>query len=256
MNELTIVNKDGAAVIDSREVAAWVEKNHKDLMRDIRGYVDCMEGERKIAPSEFFLESTYVSEQNKTLPCYLVTRKGCEMVANKLTGQKGVLFTAAYIEKFHEYEEKLKRPMSPTDLLELQVKALREIENRQDEQTKAIAATNARIDSIKDAVTLNTQSWREDCRKLIVRIARNMGGYEYIKDVHAEIFKLVDQRGGVSLSIRLANKRARMAAEGVCKSKRDKLTKVDIIADDKKLIEIYTAIVKEMAVKELDGETA
>ena len=40
-----------------------------------------------------------------------------------------------------------------------------------------------------------------------------------------------------------------MAGEGVCKSKRDKLTKVDIIADDKKLIEIYIAIVKEMAVK-------
>lgn len=40
-----------------------------------------------------------------------------------------------------------------------------------------------------------------------------------------------------------------MADEGVCKSARDKLTKVDVIADDKKLIEIYLAIVKEMAVK-------
>ena len=76
-----------------------------------------------------------------------------------------------------------------------------------------------------------------------------MGGTEFIKEVQAEVFRLVDERGGVSLSVRLANKRRRMADEGVCKSKRDKVNKLDIIAEDKKLIEIYIAIVKEMAVK-------
>ena len=45
------------------------------------------------------------------------------------------------------------------------------------------------------------------------------------------------------------NKRRRMADEGACKSKRDRLNKVDVIAEDKKLIEIYVAIVKEVAVK-------
>ena len=51
------------------------------------------------------------------------------------------------------------------------------------------------------------------------------------------------------METRLTNKRRRMADEGVCKSKRDRLNKVDVIADDKKLIEIYVAIVKEMAIK-------
>ena len=63
----------------------------------------------------------------------------------------------------------------------------------------------------------------------------------------AEIFALVDERAGVSLATRLTNQRRRMADEGVCKSKRDKLNKVDVIADDKKLIEIYLAVAKEMA---------
>ncbi len=40
-----------------------------------------------------------------------------------------------------------------------------------------------------------------------------------------------------------------MADEGVCKSTRDKLSKLDVINDDNKLIEIYTAIVKEFAIK-------
>ena len=40
-----------------------------------------------------------------------------------------------------------------------------------------------------------------------------------------------------------------MADEGASKSKRDNLTKVDVISDDKKLVEIYVAVVKEFAIK-------
>ena len=43
--------------------------------------------------------------QNKTQPCYNVTHKGCEFIANKLTGIKGTEFTARYVNRFHELEE-------------------------------------------------------------------------------------------------------------------------------------------------------
>lgn len=130
-----------------------------------------------------------------------------------------------------------------------ELRLLINLEMRQKEQDRAIAEVNQRVDDIKDVVALNPQSWREEARKLIVRIAQSMGGNEFIRDVQAEIFGLVDERAGVSLATRLTNKRRRMADEGVCKSKRDKLNKVDVIADDKKLIEIYLAVVKEMAVQ-------
>lgn len=65
-----------------------VEKEHKNLLADIRGYVTILEnsGERNFAPSDFFIESTYVSEQNKTLPCYLgtlllMTRKKAKLLS-------------------------------------------------------------------------------------------------------------------------------------------------------------------------------
>lgn len=60
--------------LDSREVAEMVKKTHKELLRDIRRYCEQL-GESKIALTEFFSESTYVTEQNKTMPCYLVTKK-------------------------------------------------------------------------------------------------------------------------------------------------------------------------------------
>lgn len=122
-------------------------------------------------------------------------------------------------------------------------------ELKQKEQDKALEAVNQKVDGIRDVVVLNPNSWREECRKLLAKVAQARGGGGAYQEVNAEVFQLVDERARVSLETRLTNKRRRMADEGVCKSKRDKLNKVDVIADDAKLIEIYIAIVKEMAVK-------
>jgi hypothetical protein len=130
-----------------------------------------------------------------------------------------------------------------------QLQLLINIETRQREQEKALAAMNNRIDNMKEVIALDVHSWRKDAQHLISKIATANGGFDSMKDIYNEIYRLVEERAGVSLSTRLTNKRRRMADEGICKSKRDKLTKVDIIADDKKLIEIYIAIVKEKAVK-------
>lgn len=118
----------------------------------------------------------------------------------------------------------------------------------QKEQSQALDEVNQKVDGIRDVVTLNPYVWRSECRNLLSRIAQSRGGGEAYREVNSEVFQLVDERAGVSLATRLTNKRRRMADEGVCKSRRDKLTKVDVIAEDKKLIEIYTAIVKEMAI--------
>ena len=92
--------------ITSMEVAQMVDKEHSKLLRDIRNYVSQL-GEAKIGFSDFFTESTYLDANNQSRPCYLVTKKGCEFIAHKLTGVKGTQFTAMYINRFHEMEEAL-----------------------------------------------------------------------------------------------------------------------------------------------------
>lgn len=116
-------------------VANMVEKQHKDLMRDIRGYIDQMEelGQRNFAPSDFFTDGTYTSEQNKQLPCYLISKKGCEFIANKLTGSKGTLFTALYVTKFNAMEQQeQKKSLSAMDMIRLQLAAMTELDSRVD----------------------------------------------------------------------------------------------------------------------------
>ena len=90
-------------ILDSVEVAGMIEKDHKLLMRDIRRYIEQLDG-CKIEPVDFFMKSSYVDTKGETRPCYRITRKGCELIANKLTGTKGTIFTARYINRFHEME--------------------------------------------------------------------------------------------------------------------------------------------------------
>ena len=108
MYELTIIKKSNGAYIDSREVAEVIGKQHGHLMRDIRCYAEIIENsiQSNFGLNDFFLESSYVDAIGRTLPCYLLSKMGCELVAHKLTGEKGVLFTAAYVALFNEMEQR------------------------------------------------------------------------------------------------------------------------------------------------------
>jgi Rha family phage regulatory protein len=125
MNDLTVFNRGGQLYTDSRDVAKMVGKDHAHLMRDIKKYVGVLT-QSKIGFSDFFIESTYKDPTGRTLPCYLITKKGCEFVANKLTGEKGILFTATYINAFHKMEDTIKQlpAAQPEDYKLIRAKAM------------------------------------------------------------------------------------------------------------------------------------
>ncbi len=140
MDELKVFNFNDVDVVDSRDVARMVERNHKDLLRDIRGYVKIMEesNERKIAPVDFFIPSTYQDGKGETRPCYLITKKGCDMVANKMTGEKGVLFTAAYVSAFERMRKQAPSAFQAPASKELQ--AIFMLDNRTVQHEQRITA--------------------------------------------------------------------------------------------------------------------
>lgn len=121
--------------LTSMEVAEMVGKSHDKLLRDIRTYVEQL-SLSKIGESDFFTESTYKNERGKEYPCYNVTKKGCEFIANKLTGIKGTEFTAKYINRFHDMEDELRQPKSPIQILELEFAALKEVDSKVDAVNK------------------------------------------------------------------------------------------------------------------------
>ncbi len=100
--------------LNSREVAEMVKKTHANLLKDIRSYINQL-AEVNLHSGDFFSESNYLDVNGQSRPCYLVTKKGCEFIAHKLTGQKGTEFTARYINRFHEMEDEL-TIINPSDI--------------------------------------------------------------------------------------------------------------------------------------------
>jgi phage regulator Rha-like protein len=58
--------------------------------------------------SEYFIEDSYKDKSGKENRCYQCTKMGCEILANKMTGEKGILFTAKYVERFNKMETVIK----------------------------------------------------------------------------------------------------------------------------------------------------
>ncbi len=184
MNKLTIISQNGAQVIDSREVAEMVNKRHDHLMRDIKNYckIICESTAPNLGVSngpnfgvvDFFIESTYQDNKGETRPCYLLTKKGCDMVANKMTGEKGVLFTAAYVTAFEHMREALqpKLPGTYLDALKALVASEEEKQKLLDENTemKPHAILGRAI------TTANTSILVGDLAKILRQNGVNIGG--------------------------------------------------------------------------------
>lgn len=150
---------------------------------------------------------------------------------------------------FIQVEKKYKAASLATQELSPQLQVMINLEIEQKRQAEKLEHVEERIESIREVVAIDTTSWREDTGRILRKIGMECGDSKSYQDVRAESYQLLEKRMGVNVKQRLTNKRRRMADEGVCKSRRDKLNYLDVIADDKKLIEGYTAIVKELAIK-------
>lgn len=124
MHNLALINTHHTTTLDSREVAVMVGKQHYDLMKSIRQFCEHLsKGDFSLA--DYFTPAIFVDTQGKERPRYDCTKKGCEMIAHKMTGERGTQFTAAYINRFHEMEARA-LPQSLPEALRLYADALEE----------------------------------------------------------------------------------------------------------------------------------
>lgn len=173
----------------------------------------------------------------------LLTESGYLMLVKSLKDDLAWQVQRQLVKSYFTVKEFKSQELSP------QLQLLINMELEQKRQAEKLEEVEGKMDSIREVVALSPTQWRKDTSNLINKIALSMGGYEHIRAIREESYKLLEQRMGVALNIRLTNKKKTMALNGICKSKLDKLNQLDVIADDKKLIEGYIAIVKELVIK-------
>ena len=99
----------GKIVTSSQAVAYYFEKQHRNVLRAIRGML------KNEHTKEMFYEYLYTDKQNdQTYPAFLMTRDGFTLLAMGFTGKKALEWKIRYIQAFNEMEKKLKKQENPT----------------------------------------------------------------------------------------------------------------------------------------------
>lgn len=168
MNQLTIN-------IPSTEVAEMVGRDHNEVLKDIRRIMNQL-GEGNL-PQSYFIESTYTNTQNKELPCFLLTKKGCELYGTRMTGEKGTQFAVKYIERFNEMEYQQVQNVVPLSKDQALVTVLRTtadlvedtqaIRNEQHEMRKELSLINEKVE---EQITLTSGEQRTVQKEVAIKV--------------------------------------------------------------------------------------
>ena len=105
--DLGIIIENKRPVVSSRDVARVFEKEHFNVIRDIKN-LECDEEFNAIN----FEAVDYTDAKGEKRPMYLITRDGFTILAMGFTGKKAIDFKLKYITAFNAMEEQLKNPFN------------------------------------------------------------------------------------------------------------------------------------------------
>lgn len=263
MNNLIPMELNNQRIITTKVLAEEFGATEKNIQDNFANNKD-----RFIEGKHFHkLEGQELKEFKNSLPDYigsplkfasslmLWTEKGAARHAK-------ILDTDEAWEVYEQLEEtyfrvKEQKPACIEDLIIMQAQNLKDLRMQLNQVNhNALAAkaeaeeTKQEVQAIRDVVAINPNVWRAEVQNLLNKIAIQRGGTsEAYKEVREQSYKLLNERAGAKLEIRLTNRRRKVLEETGSKSKAEKVSKLDVIADDKRLTEVYLAIVKEMAIK-------
>ena len=106
----TVSVHDGRPAVTSREVSRYFNKRHDAVLRDIAAITsNCP----KSFSAHNFVGASYLDEQAKNRPMYIIYRDGFMLLVMGYTGKKALAIKLAYIEAFNAMEEELARKNRP-----------------------------------------------------------------------------------------------------------------------------------------------
>ncbi|WP_217597139.1 Rha family transcriptional regulator [Cohnella sp. GbtcB17] len=190
MVQLEIVKRDGLLAVDSRDIAEMTSVRHSDLLEKIDVYVmHLTNGEFRSL--DFFIPGEYRDSKGEVRRKFDCTRKGCDMIANKMTGEKGVLFTAAYVTKFEEME----RAADPMHGASPELRAIFMVDRRTQELTGRIDHVERKLD---EQITIDHGEARRLQRAISKAVYDHSENDENRKRLFPELHREIKDRFGVA----------------------------------------------------------
>lgn len=250
---MKIINQNGKLLTDSRDVAEMVDVRHDNLLSKIDGYISVLSTNLNFKVSDFFIKGEYRDSTGRTLPHYYITKKGCDMVANKMTGKKGVLFTATYVTKFEEMEKQADIDVSlltpEMQMFKHMFDGVAKMQIEHSQTQKELTEVKSTVETIQETFLQRDDDWRKSINTMLNGAAfRSSQEYRVLR---SESYQALEERGKCDLNTRLRNYTKRLEECGATKTQIKNANKMDVIEADARLKEIYTTVVKELSIGSL-----
>lgn len=282
-SDLIILNND-QALTTSLKVAECFEKRHGDVIRKIEQLQEQI-GQRKIASSSVtFIQSSYINQQSKEQPMYLMNRDSFTLLVMGFTGDKALEWKIRYIQAFNRMEEELRKrqenkPMTSLEILQHQVTVMTEHERHLKEHDNLISQVQADIKQIKQnnngmflrhemadirqqqqldqhetdiqklQRVISDKGPREEIKTLIsavvTKTADTTEPYSY-KEAYEVLYKYIRDEKKIRLSTKLTNLKRLRSEQGWSKAKIEKLSCLDAIDADPAIWGAIRDAVKEL----------
>jgi Rha family phage regulatory protein len=150
VKDLGLIIRESKVVVSSRDVAEVYGKEHKDVLKKIRDFIQIVPelGRRNFTPS------VYVNDQNKEMPEFLMDRQGFSILVNKFTGEDALKFTVKYTKAFEDMAKSLEQqaPGCIEDLIILQARTLKETREKAERAEALAQAAASRVEQLENKI--------------------------------------------------------------------------------------------------------
>lgn len=185
---------------------------------------------------------------NPNVNIALLTESGYLMLVKSFTDDLAWDVQRKLVNSYFRIKESIEDLSPQTQLLIGMVNQIAEMERKANEATELARKAIETTESIKEAVKpVSDDTWREEINKKFNRIQRNTDyQFNYLR---TEMYSELERRAGCDLSARVRNKIQRMEETGCRKTDINKVNRMDIISEDKRLREIFAKIVTEYEIR-------
>jgi uncharacterized coiled-coil protein SlyX len=176
----------------------------------------------------------------------LITESGYLMLVKSLTDDLAWEVQRQLVDSYFR-PQVIQQPTTQIEALLQTVQILA----KQEKQILALEETQGKqeqtIQNIKDALLPTDKEWRKHINDQLNKVAKSRD--DDYQGTRQESYDLLEARAACDLRRRVKNYKERLFEAGASKTKINGVCRLDVIEQDRRLKEIYSAIVKELAIK-------
>ncbi|WP_052430924.1 ORF6N domain-containing protein [Robinsoniella peoriensis] len=199
MSDKTIADIHG---MQAKHVRARITDNLKRFKENV-DFIDLKQRDCETGTLELLQNIGYAKQSvTQAEHIYLLSERGYAKLIKIMDTDLAWEIHDKLIDEYFELKEDSinRQQLSPQmQLMNMLVESMSKNELEQKRQAEKLVQLDDKVTSIKEVVALNPTQWRKDSSSIINKIAKDLGGYEHIKPIRDEIYRLLEHRMGVAL---------------------------------------------------------